>query len=125
MGEMYDGLRKDMDGLRRQMHLMVALFTIQLAFIGILIAVGLVNWFSVSKASAPPASVEVQAPEVNAEEARSSESELGRSTPAAALAGEDAAPLKGIPWKSPRPPCPRVADASVTRSIASRQPAVE
>ena len=57
--KMYDGLRKDMDGLRRQMHLMVALFTIQLAFIGILITVGLVNGFSVSKVSAPPASVEV------------------------------------------------------------------
>ena len=93
--KMYDGLRKDMDGLRRQMHLMVALFTIQLAFIGILITVGLVNGFSVSKAPAPPAAVEVQAPAVEEVEAQGSESEPGSSTPAAASAGEDAARLQG------------------------------
>ena len=93
--KLYDGLRKDMDGLRRQMHLMVALITIQLAFIGILITVGLVNGFSVSKAPAPPAAVEVQAPAVEEVEAQGSESEPGSSTPAAASAGEDAARLQG------------------------------
>ena len=101
--KMYDGLRKDMDGLRRQMHLMVALFTIQLAFIGILITVGLVNGFSVSKASAPPASVEVQASAVEAEEAQGAESEPGRSTPAAAPAGEDAARPQADPAEETPP----------------------
>ena len=101
--KIYDGLRKDMDGLRRQMHLMVALFTIQLAFIGILITVGLVNGFSVSKASAPPASVEVQASAVEAEEAQGAESEPGRSTPAAAPAGEDAARPQADPAEETPP----------------------
>ena len=101
--KLYDGLRKDMDGLRRQMHLMVALFTIQLAFIGILITVGLVNWFSMSNASAPPAAVEVQAPAVEAEGAQGSESEPGRSTPAAAPAGEDAGRLQGDPAEESPP----------------------
>ena len=101
--KMYDGLRKDMDGLRRQMHLMVALFTIQLAFIGILITVGLVNGFSVSKAPAPPAAVEVQAPAVEEVEAQGSESEPGSSTPAAASAGEDAARLQGDPAEESPP----------------------
>ena len=101
--KLYDGLRKDMDGLRRQMHLMVALFTIQLAFIGILITVGLVNWFSMSNASAPPAAVEVQAPAVEEVEAQGSESEPGSSTPAAASAGEDAGRLQGDPSEESPP----------------------
>lgn len=101
--KLYDGLRKDMDGMRKQMRLMVALITIQLAFIGILITVGLVNGFSVSKASAPPAAVDVQAPAVEVEEAQGAESEPGSSTPAAAPVGEDAARLQGDPAEESSP----------------------
>ena len=101
--KLYDGLRKDMDGMRRQMRLMVALITIQLAFIGILITVGLMNGFSVSKASAPPAAVEVQAPAVDELEAQGAESEPGSSMPAAAPAGEDAARLQGDPAEESPP----------------------
>ena len=70
------------------------LVSIQFAFLGILVTVGLLNWFSMMSTNAPPASVVVQAPALEAEEAGST---AGSSTSAAAPAGEDAARLQGDP----------------------------
>lgn len=78
-----DGLRKELDGMRSQIRLLVALITLLLVFLGALITVGLMNWFSLESATASPPSLEMQVPTARAEESASApESPPLASTPA-------------------------------------------
>ena len=93
------------------------LFLIQFALLGILVAVGLLNWFSMMSTNARPASVEVQAPALGAEEAGAA---AGSSTSPAAPAGEDAARLHGDPAEETPP---TLSPGSLTQAwrVASRR----
>ena len=78
-----DGLRKELDGMRSQIRLLVALIALLLVFLGALITVGLMNWFSLESATASPPALEMQEPTARAEESASaSESPPLASTPA-------------------------------------------
>ena len=85
--KLYDGLCRELDGMRKQMRLLVAMFALQLVFLGALITVELMNWFSMERAFASPPSVEMQVPMVGAEESASAlDSSPPDSTPASAAA---------------------------------------
>lgn len=78
-----DGLRKELDGMRSQIRLLVALIALLLVFLGALITVGLMNWFSLESATASPPSLEMQVPTARGEESASApESPPLASTPA-------------------------------------------
>ena len=83
-----DGVRKELDGIRKQIRLLVALFALQIVFLGALVTVGLMNWFSMERATASPPSLEVQVPTARAEESASA---LDSPPLASAPAGTDEA----------------------------------
>lgn len=85
--KLYDGLRADLNGLRSQMRLLVALFGVQVVFLGFLVAMGFMDRFSTNKVTATPLPLEVQA--AKAQEAEVSASSLGSPPPASAPTSED------------------------------------
>lgn len=82
-----DGIRKELDGIRKQIRLLVAMIALLLVFLGALVTVGLMNWFSLERASASPPSLEVQASTVEAQESSSAQDS---PPPASATASADA-----------------------------------
>lgn len=85
--KLYDGLRADLNGLRSQMRLLVALFGLQVVFLGVLVTMGFMDRFSPDRGAASPTSMEVQA--AKAQEAEVSASSLGSPPPASAPTSED------------------------------------
>lgn len=81
-----NGLRQDLNGLRSQMRLLVALFGLQVVFLGFLVAMGFMDRFSPGRVAASPTSMEVQAAQPEAEE---SASEMGGAPLASAPTSED------------------------------------
>ena len=83
--------------------------------------VGLRNWFSISKSSAPPALVAVQGPAVEVEESAAAP---GSPAPVSSAAGADAAWSRGDTAEEFQPAEPRLTDSRLTRRIPSRESGV-
>ena len=84
--KLYDGLRSEINGLRMEIRLLMAMFGLQVVFLGALATLGFMHWFSTDRVPASPPSLEMQAPQAEPDE---SASVLGSPPPASAPASED------------------------------------
>ena len=101
-----EGIRKELEGIRKLIRILVAMLALQIVFLGVLVTLGLMNWFSMDRASASPPSLEVQASPVEAQGSASApDSPPPDSAPASAVAtrpgvdpaAESQAPLPQVP----------------------------
>ena len=98
-----DGLRKEMDGMRKLMRLMVAMFALQTVFLGALVTMGFMHWFSGERAFTSQPSLELQVPTDEAEEAASA---LERPPLGSAPASAEAARPEVDNAETSQPPLP-------------------
>lgn len=85
--KLYDGLRSEINGLRKEIRLLMAVCGIQTVLLGALLTMGIMDLCSTDRVPASSTSGEVQASEADAEE---SSAALRSQSPASDLASEDA-----------------------------------
>ena len=98
-----DSLRRELNGLRIEIRLLMGLFGLQVVLLGALVGMGIVDRFRTDPVLDSPPSLEVQAPQAEAEE---SVSELGTPPPDSAPAEEDADRTEVDPPEESEPTLP-------------------
>lgn len=116
-----NGLRAELNGLRLELRLLMGLVALLIVVLGALAGMGIVDRFGTDRVVDSPPSLEVQAPQAEAEE---SVSELGSPPPDSAPAEEDAdRPEEDPPEGSdPTLPSARLPTLGAKESAAPLQP---